>query len=156
MSLQASGTWGGTLPTRRVQSEQLSTDSYKQGCSFKLLHDQNFNVACKRGIRYPSYEVMYCQEKMSLRLSVSISHGYTIVILCIYHSYFDLFCFQADLQGGTGAVRLDLELLKPCLRLHQRILNTQRPSGIFTQSITYIYQGYPNHHKVMTWTVSMA
>ena len=84
MSLQASGTWGGTL--RPIASRE-STDSYEQECSFKLLHDQNFNVACKRGIWYPPYEVMYCQEKMSLRLSVSISHGYTIVILCIYLSY---------------------------------------------------------------------
>ena len=100
----------------RPAASRASTDSYEQECSFKLLQDQNFNVACKRGIRYPSYEVMYCQEKMSLRLSVSISHGYTIVILCIYLAYFDFSWsvgFQADLQVGTGAVRLDLELLKP-------------------------------------------
>ena len=50
----------------------------EQECS--LLHDQNFNVACKTRIRNPSYEVMYCQDKMSLRLSVSISHGYAIII----------------------------------------------------------------------------
>ena len=32
---------------------------------------------------------MYCQEKMSICLSVSIFHGYFIVILCVYLSYFD-------------------------------------------------------------------
>ena len=81
---------GSEEPSTEAPSEQASkatTDSYEQECS--LLHDRNFNVARETGIRYPSYEVMCCRETMFLRLSVSISHGYTIVILCIYPSYFD-------------------------------------------------------------------
>ena len=63
ISLQASGTSGGTLLTRRVQSEHRLLRA-----RVLLLHDRNFNVASEKGIRYPSYEVMYCREKMSLLL----------------------------------------------------------------------------------------
>ena len=84
ISMQASGTSGGTPQTRRVQSEHRLLRA-----RVLLLHNQNFNVACKTGIRYPSYEVMYCREKMSLCLSVSLFHWYTIVILFVYLSYFD-------------------------------------------------------------------
>ena len=92
----------------------------------------------------------YLCRKMSLRLPVvceyipRIYHCYTLRIPFIFD-----FSWSVGFPGWTGAVRLDLELLKPCLRSHQRGSNAQRPSGIFTQSITYIYQGYPN--QVMTW-----
>ena len=45
-----------------------------------------------------------------------ISYGCTIDMPFIYLSYFtalDLSAFQADLKGGSGAISLDLELLKP-------------------------------------------
>ena len=130
----------------RPAESRASTDFYEQEC--KLLHDQNFNVAYETGIRYLSYEAMYCQEKMSLRLSVSISHGYTIVILCVYFSYVtspDRSAFQADLQGGTGAVRLDhhdLELTEAVSAVAPERIERSAPLRYIhtvTQSITYIY-----------------
>ena len=83
----------------RPAASRSRKDSYEQECS--LLHDRNFNVACETGIRYPSYEVMYCREKLSLRLSVSISHWYTMVILCIYLSYFD-FSWSVSFPGWSA------------------------------------------------------
>ena len=47
-----------------------------------------------------------------------IYHSYTLHIRCTFHILTspDRLAFQADLQRGTGAVRLDLELLKQCLQ----------------------------------------
>ena len=60
-----------------------------------------------------------------------IYHSYTLHIL----TFPDLSAFQADLQGGTGAVSLDLELLKQCWRSCQRGSNAQRLLAVYGWSM---------------------
>ena len=63
---------------------------------------------------------------------------------------------KANFVGEIFFIRehqmLSLEFeLNDSLQDARASLSQHGRSGIFTQFVTYIYQGYPNHRKVMTW-----
>ena len=114
---------------------------------------------------YPKnlFLVWYMPDNVSLSVSEPNEHCLTIEYLLdipwIHHSYTfsvftapDLTAFQADMKRATGAVRLDLELLKPfqvsaaspdTIERSAPLSNAQR------QLTVYGWTGWCKHHPVL-------